>query len=854
MRTHIVSRLAALLACAVMTACVDTRSSGIPTTPEPAVTGATAPRPDLQTTSAAACTPVTAAQLVDLAVAAFGAGSPDVSSVIGKIGQLESAVLAGDYAAARQVAFNIIEFTLRKNSQRALGGSPAAITAFINAVGCYAGLNFVLDDLDGISIVQPSDGARIVYSADRLAGISLAANTLQEETIFSIVPIPFVPTSPGDGPLNTKLDQYRGFYNFQKLSANNLPLLQNLIVGVCAPATLSADIFARLRLGHDALAGFRLEPPANADFLSCATAYTAAAPTTNFFAPGLLGRVAALFTPRVAFAAGSGTFFAAGGVGGLASELSPFAPVDATVSFAGGVGGLASELRILRIEPAPGSCSGTEAPAGNAIEAACRPKVMLSTELGTPLSGAPVTFTATVGGGTVALQNADGSCGTFANSVIATTLGDGSAQVCWTLGSTPGQNRLRAVGGIGGDVPAGATYADARFFTAAGNPPTGLAFMEAPASGASIVAGTNIPVKVALVDRNGVTVTNFAGQVTLALRRAGAAAAFSASTQTLTTAVNGVATFSPVSITVAGTGYSLRATGSASGTDYLVDGNSFDVVSSTVATLTKVLGDNQTALAGTLLPVSPTVLVRDVFGNAVAGAVVSWQPGGSSAGSVSPPQSTTGADGRASTAWTVGAGSNELLATSATSSVLFAATGSSASLAVLNQCLPTGGGDPLNVPSKPFAFFIPDPGNNRTIREITVFLSSAGQANDVTRHDIQLLITRGTFNPADPSMRTETAIAFLRGSNNETKPITFTLREPIVGASGPNARKVMLRLSEVGPNAGAVTLNFNTGSCSPNSTRCNVPNICKVTEVSSPLPYPEGTFYRQSVGITVRGN
>ncbi|MES3034615.1 MAG: Ig-like domain-containing protein [Gemmatimonadota bacterium] len=849
MRTSIRSRLTALLACAVLTACGDTRSSVLPTTSAPAVIGATAPRPDLQTTASAACTPVTAAQLVNLAVAAFGPGSPDVASVVGKIGQLESAVLSGDAAMARQVAFNIIEFTLRKNAQRALGGTEAALKTFINAIACYAGLGFTIDDPDGVYVVTPSDGAQIIYSADRLAGISLAANTIQEPTIFSILPIPFVPVEPGDGPLNTKLDQYRGFYDFQKLSVNNLPFLQNLVVGVCAPATLSADIFARLRLGHDASTGFRLEPPANADFLNCATAYTAAEPRTDFFAPGLLGRVAALFTPRVAFASDATAFFA-GGVGGLASELSPFAPVDATVSFAGGVGGLASELRILTIEPTATSCSGTEAPAGNAIEAACRPKVILTTELGTPLSGAPVTFTATIGGGSVALQNANGSCGTFGSSVVANTLADGSVQVCWTLGGNPGQNRLRAVGGIGGDVPPGVTYEDARFFTATGNPPTGLAFRAQPASGATVAAGANIPVQVALVDKNNVTVTSFTGSVTLALRRAGAAAAFAAGSQTSATAVNGVASFSPVSITVANTGYSLRATSGS----YLVDGNSFDVVAASVSTLTKVAGDLQSALAGSALAIQPTVLVRDAFGNPVVGAVVGWQPGGSSAGSVSPAQSTTGADGRASTTWTVGSGANELLATSGGSAVLFTATGTTASLAVLNQCLPTGGGDPFNDPSKPNAFFIPDPGNNKTIREITVFLSSAGQANDVTRHEIQLLITRGTFNPADASARTETATAFLRGSNSETKAITFTLSQPIVGASGPNAKKVMLRLSEVGPNAGTVTLNFNTGPCPPNSTRCNVPNTCKVTEVSSPLPYPEGTFYRQSVGITVRGN
>ncbi len=114
MRTSILTRLSALLACVVMTACSDTRGSGITTTSEPAVLGSATPRPSLSTTGVA-CTLVSASELATLAVTAFGPGSPNVSSVIGKIGQLATAATANNYVVAGQVGYDIIEFTLRKN-------------------------------------------------------------------------------------------------------------------------------------------------------------------------------------------------------------------------------------------------------------------------------------------------------------------------------------------------------------------------------------------------------------------------------------------------------------------------------------------------------------------------------------------------------------------------------------------------------------------------------------------------------------------------------------------------------------------------------------------------------------------
>jgi hypothetical protein len=62
----------------------------------------------------------------------------------------------------------------------------------------------------------------------------------------------------------------------------------------------------------------------------------------------------------------------------------------------------------------------------------------------------------------------------------------------------------------------------------------------------------------------------------------------------------------------------------------------------------------------------------------------------------------------------------------------------------------------------------------------------------------------------------------------------------------------MIRLNVL-TNPDGSTINFNTGECSPGSN-CKVARSCQVTEVNSLTPYPAGTAYRKSVGLTVKGN
>ena len=67
-----------------------------------------------------------------------------------------------------------------------------------------------------------------------------------------------------------------------------------------------------------------------------------------------------------------------------------------------------------------------------------------------------------------------------------------------------------------------------------------------------------------------------------------------------------------------------------------------------------VAGNNQVATPGSTLPDPLVVRVVDQEGNAVVGAAVTWVVTAGS-GSVSPTTGTTDDDGRASTAWTLGA-------------------------------------------------------------------------------------------------------------------------------------------------------------------------------------------------------
>src|SRR5205085_196610 len=105
-------------------------------------------------------------------------------------------------------------------------------------------------------------------------------------------------------------------------------------------------------------------------------------------------------------------------------------------------------------------------------------------------------------------------------------------------------------------------------------------------------------------------------------------------------------------------------------------------------------GNAQQAPAGSAVPVPPSVIVTDPFGNPVSGVSVTFAPGPGS-GSVTGATQTTDASGIAAVgSWTLGtsAGSNTLTATSGSlsgSPVTFVATGTAGAAATIAANSPT---------------------------------------------------------------------------------------------------------------------------------------------------------------------
>ncbi|MDE3127317.1 MAG: hypothetical protein KGL38_04880 [Gemmatimonadota bacterium] len=463
---------AALLALAALAGCTDRA----PTATSP-IGG---PHIAKSTTSGTlgACTTLTG--LINLANEVFGAGSPNVQSVIGKLDNLDHFVQIGDTADAQSQAQNIVGFVQQKAAQGTLPGTSQQIDTFIGSVLCYAGLS------PNTYLIQPTDNAQVLTSNTGNSGVSLQAHTVSVPTLLTIT------EQDPNGPsgLVTKLDQYPTFIAITVSSQ----LLDSAVVAVCIPASLgvTADVFARLRLGHQASTGFEITPPADPSFLGCPTSVASASKL-----PKWLRDLASLVLPRPLYA---GTMmYATGGVGGSAINFSPFGAVDNGLYATGGVGGTAinfqrapsasrapgdttatgkaskptgSSAPAYSVYDANGNCVSSDTTAGVALDPLCRPVITIKTAKGTIMTSVPVTWAVTAGGGTIASDTlSDGACGPFASSASNATDVNGQAGVCWTLGPVPGSNTVTATPAFGGDAPQGVV-----FLNSAGNAESGVQF------------------------------------------------------------------------------------------------------------------------------------------------------------------------------------------------------------------------------------------------------------------------------------------------------------------------------------------------------------------------------------------
>jgi len=295
------------------------------------------------------------------------------------------------------------------------------------------------------------------------------------------------------------------------------------------------------------------------------------------------------------------------------------------------------------------------------------PAVRVSDQYGNPVILVTVTFAIGSGGGSVT-----GATATSVEGGIATV---GS----WTLGATPGVNTLTATAsGLAGSpvtftATGTASAVSAARTTVAAAPATVAASTGDHASVISITARDDGGFPVA-----GATVTLAATGTGNALAQpnaptdangvaTGSLSATSAGSKTISATVKGVAVTQTATVTV---------------------------TSAAPAAIAKNAGDGQTAAVGAAVSTPPAVVVRDSFGNAVAGADVAFAVtagGGSTSGTN--PIATSSSGVAAIGGWTLGPtpGTNTLAATvSGTGiTVSFTATGLGGSWTP-QASLPTG--------------------------------------------------------------------------------------------------------------------------------------------------------------------
>lgn len=550
-------------------------------------------------------------------------------------------------------AHAIVEWLLARQRAGTFRGTDAQLAALINAIYCFAGIDLSIGSASNTELILPSDEPQTVTTTDGAAGVQLPANPVTEPTLLTVTQLP--DTFGTSGLLDTKLDQYPGFLMITAQSEGNAPLAKPVVVGVCASGVIPQAVRDRLRLGHGASTGFEIAQPANADFLSCPNQVAEAGTTP------LWKRLASAMLPQQLHAYQE---FSGGGVGGTVTEFSPFAPVDPELSFGGGVGGTVTEFTRSKMSmpsltspnaSALGICSPIEGATGSPLRDECRPYVQLTTRLGTPFIGVPVTWNVTAGGGVVAPN--PGACGTLGASALTSTGVTGRTGICWTLGSV-GANQVTATPSLGGDAVAGVTFSPAVFtFDATANPAAGLVFIGQPAPVSPAYPPLSLTLMV--VDKNGERVHASQDRIFVTINKN---TFDDGRTELNPKAVNGIATATFTILTL-DTGYQLAAS-----TSFLAPpmapalSSVFEVVASFPYTIEIVGGNGQTGPAGAPLAIAPRVRVTDRYGNIVVGAGVRWAVVSEGGGSVSSATSVTNALGEATTNWTIAPGANNLRA------------------------------------------------------------------------------------------------------------------------------------------------------------------------------------------------
>lgn len=245
--------------------------------------------------------------------------------------------------------------------------------------GSDLSLGDALGSGDVTQVVFPSGDNQDVVGGSGDGGIRVPGGDLTAPVTVTVSEMTDT-FDPLKGPLNTKLDQYGPFFEFHVIPASNLTV--PVLIAMCLAEPGPLQVPPSVHLAHNVGAGIEilgLEQP----FLNCTGTGMYKPTMQEFFARRDFGgalksvgqRAVDLLTPENAWAGSLG-------VGGKTSSFSPFGGVDTAVVM---------EATTPLFQTAP---AGSNVP--NPPQVRVR-----TTGAGTPLDGANVIFTVTVGGGTL---------------------------------------------------------------------------------------------------------------------------------------------------------------------------------------------------------------------------------------------------------------------------------------------------------------------------------------------------------------------------------------------------------------------------------------------------------------------
>ncbi|MEQ1855553.1 MAG: hypothetical protein ABL963_03730, partial [Longimicrobiales bacterium] len=508
----------------------------------------------------------------------------------------------------------------------------------------------------------------------------------------------------------------------------------------------------------------------------------------------------------------SGTYLASAWISGLDADNSP-ARVRAVLRI---TSGLPDAIALH-------SGDGQSAAAGSAVATA--PSVRVLDPLGNGVPGVSVTFAVASGGGSVTGAN-------------AATDASGIARVgSWTLGTAAGSgnNALTATAGV-------TVTGNPVTFTASATAASAATVTVVAGNGQSATVNTAVSVAPQVVVRDAFANPVPNHPVTFLVTSGGGSALPVAP---INTASDGTASLTSWTLgTVTGTGNnSLSATATGVATPALFTASA---TAGNAAAISVSLGNNQSATVATAVSVAPMVIVRDAFGNAVAGASVTFQV--TAGGGVVVPNTAliSGADGSASAAsWTLGTGAgsnNNSLSASAAGVVtpaVFVASGSadapaSVAIAAGNAQTGTVGTAVATAPS----VIVRDQYNN-PVGGASVAFAVTGGGGTVVPTTAVLTASDGTASPTSWTLGT------VAGTNNNSLSAT-------AAGSGIAGNPLAFTASATAGSANGVVVNAgNNQSASVGTAVSTAPQVLVRDAFNNPVPNVSVTFAVTGGGGTI---